>query len=123
MRECIFQPFLCPNIACFHLCVCLLLLLVVTFSIFKTALLNFIIPLFSKYIYLSLFCSNRDLFNEKGFQKCYPLSWSPLPHTLHPIPPPPASMRMFPQPPTQSCLGIHYTGALSLLRTNGISSH
>jgi hypothetical protein len=32
-------------------------------------------------------------------------------------------MRMFPQPPTQSCLGIHYTGALSLLRTNGISSH
>lgn len=50
--------------------------------------------------------------------KCYPLS--PLP------PPPPASMKMLPLPPTHSnlnTLAFPYIGEMSLHRTKGFSSH
>ena len=48
------------------------------------------------------------------------------PETPYPILPPPASMRVLPHPPTHFCLPIlafPYTGALSLHRTKGLSSH
>ena len=50
---------------------------------------------------------------------------SPL-ETPYPILPSPASMRMLTQPPTHSCfpaLASLYTGASSLPRTKGLSSH
>ena len=49
----------------------------------------------------------------------------PPPETPYTIPPPPASIRVLPQP-THSCLpalAFPYTGALSLHRTKGLSSH
>ena len=55
--------------------------------------------------------------------KCYPLL--PL-ETPYPISPPPASMRVLPHLPTHSCLpalALPYTGALSVHRTKGPSSH
>ena len=56
--------------------------------------------------------------------KCYPFSQSP-PQTLsHPHLP--ASMRMFPHPPTQShlpALAFPFSRASSLHRTKGLSSH
>jgi hypothetical protein len=49
-----------------------------------------------------------------------------LPGTLYPISPPSASVRVFPHLPTHyylPALAFPYTGALSLHRTKGISSH
>jgi hypothetical protein len=54
-----------------------------------------------------------------------PFPISPL-EALYPIPPPPASMRVLPYPPTHSflpTLAFPYIGASSLHRTNGLSSH
>ena len=48
------------------------------------------------------------------------------PETPYPIPLPPASKRLLPQPPTHSCLptlAFPYTGASSLHGTKGLSSH
>jgi hypothetical protein len=48
------------------------------------------------------------------------------PETLYPIPPYPAPMRVFPCPPTYSCLPTFtfpYTGASSLHKTKGLSSN
>ena len=50
----------------------------------------------------------------------------PPPETPYPVPSPPASMRVFPHPPTHShlpALAFPYTGTLSLHRTKGLSSH
>jgi hypothetical protein len=44
----------------------------------------------------------------------------------HPVPPPPASVRVLPHPPTHFCLSslaFLYPGSSSLHRTNGLSSH
>jgi hypothetical protein len=57
--------------------------------------------------------------------KCCPLSQSP-PGNPYPIPPPPASMRVFPYPPTHPllpALALPYTGASSLYKTKDLSSH
>jgi hypothetical protein len=46
--------------------------------------------------------------------------------TPYSIPPPPAFMRVFTNPPTQSCyptLAFPYTGASCIHRTKGLSSH
>ena len=54
-----------------------------------------------------------------------PFPVSPL-ETPYPILPPPASMMLLTYSPTPSCLPILaflYTGALSLHRTKGLSSH
>jgi hypothetical protein len=54
--------------------------------------------------------------------KCYPLSWFP-PETPYSIPPPPASMRVYPHQPTHSCfpsITFPYTGASSLHGTKGL---
>ena len=54
-----------------------------------------------------------------------PFPVSPL-ETLYPLLPPPASIRVITHPPTHSllpALAFPYTGALSLLRTNGLNSH
>ena len=50
---------------------------------------------------------------------------SPL-QTPYPTPHPAASMRVFPHPPTHTCLPalvFLYTGASSLYRTKGLTSH
>ena len=48
------------------------------------------------------------------------------PETPYPITPPPASMGVLPNPPNHYCLptmAFLYTGASSLHRTKGLSSH
>ena len=54
-----------------------------------------------------------------------PVPVSPL-KALYPILPPPASMRVFPHPPTYShfpILAFPYTGESNLHRTKGLPSH
>ena len=66
------------------------------------------------------------IFSLFTFQMLSPFSFSPLPETLYTILPPLASLRVFPHLPTNSCLPILtflYTGASSLHRTKGLSSH
>jgi hypothetical protein len=64
-------------------------------------------------------------FTTMSFLYHSPFSVFPL-QTTYPIPPYPASMRMFPHPPTHSlltALAFLFTGALSLYRTKGLPSH
>ena len=55
---------------------------------------------------------------------CFPsLPYHPIPHHILPLP---ASVRVFPYPPTHSCLPalvFPYIGASSIHRTKGLSSH
>ncbi|EAA20178.1 hypothetical protein [Plasmodium yoelii yoelii] len=58
--------------------------------------------------------------------QAYPISWFHTQKTPYPILPLLASMRVFPQPPTESSLPtlpFPYTGASSLPRTKGLCSH
>ena len=76
----------------------------------------------SKLIFLTLF---YWVFIYLHF-KWYPISRFRQPRNPHPIPLPPASMRVCRYSPTHSCLPVLiylYTGTSNLHRTKGLSSH